>query len=98
MHTNIKKSLGHGPTACQILHLVFFIMNPSIAVIIGRRPGPLDPLNPCADVPRATLGCSKDRFLQLCRRPKSTSKNHRFLESSKIDQNGTLNRPWCAQG
>ena len=55
----IDKNLrAKGPTACQISHLVS-IIDSSISLIIGRRPGP-DPLNPCVDVPQATPSCSKD--------------------------------------
>ena len=96
---HISKFAGpHGPTACQTSHLMVFIIDSSISLIVGRRPGTLDPLNRCTDVPRVTPGCTKDQFLLILRRPKSTSKIQRCFESSEIDQNGILNRPWCASG
>ena len=91
-----KLRWANGPTACQ--NEVVSVIDSSISLIIGLRPGTPDPPNPCFDVPRATPGCSKGRTLQLFRRPKSTSKYYRFFESSKIHQNDTLNRSWCVQG
>ena len=88
---------ANGPTACQIFHLVI-LSSIHRFLIIGRRPGTPDPLNPCVDVPWATPGCYKDRVLLIFRRPKMTSKSQRFSEVSKIDQNNILNRPWCDQG
>ena len=38
------------------------------------------------------------RFLSIFWRPRTTSKKQWFFESSKIDQNGKINRPWSAQG
>ena len=95
---NYKKSPGQRPNGVSDLAPRGFSIDSSISLIISRRPGTPDPPNPCVDVPRATPGCSKDSFSQIFRRPKATSKNQRFLGASKIDQNGTLNRPWCARG
>ena len=69
-------------------HLVVNIIDSSICLIIGRRPGTLDPPNPCGDVPRATPGCSKDPFFMIFNRFLADQKKNEVIwhrtKTSKI--------------
>ena len=57
----------------------------------GIRPGE------CKLVP-GTRGTAPGWILSIFWRPKAASNKQRFFESSKIDQNVRINRPWGAQG
>ena len=83
-------SLGLRPNGVSDLAPSWFLS--SISFIIGR-PGTPDPLNPCVDVRRATLGCSKDRFFKILI-DLGPIKKQGFLASHQKVKNQRISRSW----
>ena len=83
-YTIYENRRANGPAACQISHLVVFVIDSSISLIIGHLPGTPDPLNPCVDIPWATPGCSKDRYRFLIDLGRIKNKNWHRTKTSKF--------------